>query len=77
MGAGPSAFGTAIMGTLRAILESPLRCGWLHGPQQLQFQAAELALVIQQEGAAKRKSAEAELGRIEGELKAKLLELRG
>ncbi|MBQ3008122.1 MAG: toxic anion resistance protein, partial [Oscillospiraceae bacterium] len=31
---------------------------------------------IQTEGAAKRKEAEAELGRIEGELKAKLLELR-
>ena len=32
---------------------------------------------IQREGAAKRKAAEAELGRIEGELKQKLLELRG
>ena len=32
---------------------------------------------IQQEGAAKRKAAEVELGRIEGELKQKLLELRG
>ena len=32
---------------------------------------------IQKEGAAKRKAAEAELGRIEGELKQKLLELRG
>ena len=31
---------------------------------------------IQTQGAAKRKEAEAELGRIEGELKAKLLELR-
>ena len=34
-------------------------------------------LVIQKEGAAKRQAAEAELGRIEGELKQKLLELRG
>ena len=34
-------------------------------------------LSIQKEGAAKRKAAEAELGRIEGELKQKLLELRG
>ena len=34
-------------------------------------------LNIQKEGAAKRKAAEAELGRIEGELKQKLLELRG
>ena len=32
---------------------------------------------IQKEGAAKRKAAEAELGRIEGELKQKLMELRG
>ena len=32
---------------------------------------------IQQEGAQKRREAEAELGRIEGELKQKLLELRG
>ena len=32
---------------------------------------------IQTEGAQKRKEAEAELGRIEGELKQKLLELRG
>ena len=32
---------------------------------------------IQQDGAQKRKEAEAELGRIEGELKQKLLELRG
>ncbi|MCI8594203.1 MAG: toxic anion resistance protein [Oscillospiraceae bacterium] len=32
---------------------------------------------IQREGAVKRKAAEAELGRIEGELKQKLLELRG
>ena len=34
-------------------------------------------LTIQKEGAEKRKAAEAELGRIEGELKQKLLELRG
>jgi len=34
-------------------------------------------LVIQKEGAAKRQAAEVELGRIEGELKQKLLELRG
>ena len=32
---------------------------------------------IQKEGAEKRKAAEVELGRIEGELKQKLLELRG
>jgi uncharacterized protein YaaN involved in tellurite resistance len=33
-------------------------------------------LNIQREGAEKRKAAEAELGRIEGELRAKLMELR-
>ncbi|MBR4870510.1 MAG: toxic anion resistance protein [Oscillospiraceae bacterium] len=33
-------------------------------------------MTIQRDGAAKRKAAEAELGRIEGELKAKLMELR-
>ena len=32
---------------------------------------------IQRDGAQKRKAAEAELGRIEGELKQKLLELKG
>jgi uncharacterized protein YaaN involved in tellurite resistance len=32
---------------------------------------------IQREGAQKRREAEAELGRIEGQLKQKLLELRG
>ena len=32
---------------------------------------------IQKEGAQKRREAEAELGRIEGELKQKLLQLRG
>ena len=38
---------------------------------------AEGNVVFQQEGAAKRREAEAQLGRIEGELKQKLLELRG
>ena len=33
-------------------------------------------LNIQRDGAAKRKAAEVELGRIEGELKQKLMELR-
>ena len=32
---------------------------------------------IQREGAQKRREAEAELGKIEGQLKQKLLELRG
>ncbi len=47
-----------------------------HTNEQL-ISTLDEVLTIQQEGAAKRKSAEAELGRIEGELKQKLLELRG
>ena len=47
-----------------------------HTNQQL-ISTLDEVLTIQQEGAAKRAAAEAELGRIEGELKAKLLELRG
>ena len=47
-----------------------------HTNQQLISTLDEVAR-IQQEGAQKRREAEAELGRIEGELKQKLLELRG
>ena len=47
-----------------------------HTNQQLISTLDEVAR-IQKEGAAKRKEAEAELGRIEGELKQKLMELRG
>ncbi len=47
-----------------------------HTNQQL-ISTLDEVLAIQQEGAAKRREAEAELGRIEGELKQKLLELRG
>lgn len=46
-----------------------------HTNQQL-ISTLDEVMKIQTEGAAKRKAAEAELGRIEGELKAKLLELR-
>ena len=46
-----------------------------HTNQQLISTLDEVAR-IQKEGAAKRKEAEAELGRIEGELKQKLMELR-
>ena len=46
-----------------------------HTNQQLISTLDEVAR-IQKEGAAKRKEAEVELGRIEGELKQKLLELR-
>ena len=47
-----------------------------HTNEQL-ISTLDEVLSIQKEGAAKRKAAEAELGRIEGELKQKLLELRG
>ncbi len=47
-----------------------------HTNEQL-ISTLDEVLNIQKEGAAKRKAAEAELGRIEGELKQKLLELRG
>ena len=47
-----------------------------HTNEQL-ISTLDEVLNIQREGAAKRKAAEAELGRIEGELKQKLMELRG
>ena len=47
-----------------------------HTNEQL-ISTLDEVLTIQREGAAKRKAAEAELGRIEGELKQKLLELHG
>ena len=46
-----------------------------HTNQQL-ISTLDEVLNIQREGAQKRRAAEAELGRIEGELKQKLLELR-
>ena len=47
-----------------------------HTNQQL-ISTLDEVMKIQTEGAQKRKEAELELGRIEGELKQKLLELRG
>ena len=47
-----------------------------HTNQQL-ISTLDEVMQIQRDGAAKRKAAEQELGRIEGELKQKLLELRG
>ena len=47
-----------------------------HTNQQL-IATLDEVLTIQREGAAKRREAEAELGRIEGELKQKLMELHG
>ena len=45
-----------------------------HTNQQL-ISTLDEVLAIQRDGAQKRKAAEAELGRIEGELRAKLMEL--
>ena len=45
-----------------------------HTNEQL-ISTLDEVLTIQREGAAKRKAAEVELGRIEGELKQKLMEL--
>ena len=47
-----------------------------HTNQQL-ISTLDEVMQIQKDGAQKRKEAELELGRIEGELKQKLLELRG
>ena len=47
-----------------------------HTNQQL-ISTLDEVIQIQREGAQKRRAAEAELGRIEGELKQKLMELRG
>ena len=47
-----------------------------HTNQQL-IETLDEVVHIQKEGAASRRAAEQELGRIEGELKQKLLELRG
>ena len=47
-----------------------------HTNQQL-ISTLDEVITIQRDGAVKRKEAEAELGRIEGELKQKLMELRG
>mgnify|MGYP000669686064 CR=1 FL=1 len=63
---------TLKMGTIATAKEAELQ----HTNQQLIESLDEVAR-IQQEGAAKRREAEAQLGRIEGELKQKLLELRG
>ena len=47
-----------------------------HTNQQL-ISTLDEVIQIQKEGAEKRRQAEVELGRIEGELKQKLMELRG
>lgn len=49
----------------------------LTNTNQMLIETLEEVQQIQKDGAAKRKEAEAELGRIEGELKQKLLNLRG
>ena len=48
----------------------------LNGQTEQLISTLDEVLNIQKEGAAKRKEAEVELGKIEGELKQKLMELR-
>ena len=71
---------TLKMGTVAAAKESERSIVDIetlqHTNEQL-ITTLDEVLAIQREGSAKRKSAEAELGRIEGELKQKLMELRG
>ena len=71
---------TLKMGTIATAKEAELSVVDIetlqHTTEQLISTLDEVAR-IQKEGAAKRKAAEAELGRIEGELKQKLMELRG
>ena len=68
------------MGTIETAREAERRVVDIqtlqHTNQQL-ISTQDEVMKIQQDGAQKRKEAEAELGRIEGELKQKLMELRG
>ena len=71
---------TLKMGTVAAAKESERSVVDIETLQHTNAQliaTLDEVLAIQREGSAKRKSAEAELGRIEGELKQKLMELRG
>ena len=71
---------TLKMGTVAAAKESERSVVDIETLQHTNAQliaTLDEVLTIQREGSAKRKSAEAELGRIEGELKQKLMELRG
>ncbi len=68
------------MGTIETAKESErsiVDIGTLQHTNQQLIDTLDEVMKIQTEGAQKRKEAEVELGRIEGELKKKLLELRG
>ena len=68
------------MGTLETAKESErsiVDIGTLQHTNQQLIDTLDEVMKIQTDGAQKRREAEAELGRIEGELKKKLLELRG
>lgn len=68
------------MGTIETAKEaerSVVDIQTLHHTNQQLISTLDEVMKIQQDGAQKRKEAELELGRIEGELKQKLLELRG
>ena len=62
---------------MQAVGDTSIRLGIETMGKVNQLGTLDEVLAIQQEGAAKRREAEAELGKIEGELKQKLLELRG
>ncbi|MBQ3103961.1 MAG: toxic anion resistance protein, partial [Oscillospiraceae bacterium] len=67
------------MGTIATAKEaerSVVSIETLKETNQKLIETLDEVMTIQREGAAKRREAEAELGRIEGELKAKLMELR-
>ena len=78
--AGPKNADTLKMGTIATAKEAERSVVDIetlkHTNEQLISTLDEVAR-IQKEGAAQRKAAEVELGRIEGELKQKLMELRG
>ena len=70
---------TLKMGTIAAAKEaerSVIDIETLQHTNEQLISTLDEVLTIQRDGAAKRKAAEVELGRIEGELKAKLMELR-
>ena len=67
---------TGTVATAKEAERSVVDIATLKETNQKLIETLDEVMTIQRDGAAKRKAAEAELGRIEGELKAKLMELR-
>ena len=67
---------TGTVATAKEAERSVVDIATLKETNQKLIETLDEVMAIQRDGAAKRKAAEAELGRIEGELKAKLMELR-